>query len=54
MKNLIRNHISTPLVNRFHEYKYRNSFNRSANKPKISTKFIRPIRSNWQNMVALV
>lgn len=55
MKNLLRNHTSTALDNRIFDNSvtYRSSFSRAAKRPKLSTMFIRSVRSNWQNMERL-
>jgi hypothetical protein len=55
MKNLLRNHTSTPLENLSFDNSvtYRSSFSRAAKRPKLSTMFVRSIRSHWQNMERL-
>jgi hypothetical protein len=55
MKNLLRNHTSTPLDNLSFDNSvtYRSSFSRAAKRPKLSTMFVRSVRSNWQNMERL-
>ena len=55
MKNLLRTHTSTPLDNREFDiaHTFRTSFSRAAKRPKLSTLFVRSVRSNWQNMERL-
>jgi hypothetical protein len=55
MKNLLRNHTSTPLDNREFDiaHTFRTSTDRAAKRPKLSTLFVRSVRSNWQSMERL-
>ena len=55
MKNLLRKYASTALDSREFDIAstFRISADRAAKRPKLSTLFVRSIRSNWQNMERL-
>ena len=55
MKNLLKTQASTPLVEREFDVatRFRTSADRAAKRPKLSTLFVRSVRSNWQNMERL-
>jgi hypothetical protein len=55
MKNLLKNHTSTALdsLEFDNSVTYRTTHSRAAKRPKLSTLFIRSVRSNWQNMERL-